>query len=83
MEVTPGKIYAKYEHHVTGAIAFALQQYIYATKDRNLFNDLRYKKLMVGVAQFWESRLVYDKTKQRYTISSKINICDNNLAKAT
>lgn len=60
--------YSKYEHHVVGDVGFAAQQYWMATHDSDWFKT-RGKFLIRGVADFWASRVTFDKAKDSYVIN--------------
>ncbi|XP_014673422.1 PREDICTED: acid trehalase-like protein 1 isoform X2 [Priapulus caudatus] len=54
------------EQHVTGDIAFAFWQYMHMNTDKTFINSA--KDLIMEIANFWESRALYNKTKERYEI---------------
>ena len=60
--------YSTFEHHVVGDIGFAVQQYWMATHDSSWFQT-QGKPLLQGVAEFWESRVAFDKTKNAFSIN--------------
>jgi trehalose/maltose hydrolase-like predicted phosphorylase len=56
--------------HITGDIAFAARQYVAATGDRNWLTSEMGAELIYETARFWQSRAVYNATKQQYEILS-------------
>lgn len=68
VDVTPESIYAENEQHITADIGYALRQHFFATHDFEWFRtvgcDLAY-----GLAQYWESRVQWNETTNRYDIN--------------
>lgn len=60
--------YSKFEHHIIGDIGFAVQQYWMASHDFTWFK-MKGLLLVTGIAEFWASRVEFDKTKKQYCIS--------------
>uniref|UniRef100_A0ABM0M8F4 Acid trehalase-like protein 1-like n=1 Tax=Saccoglossus kowalevskii TaxID=10224 RepID=A0ABM0M8F4_SACKO len=69
VEVCPGPIYSKNEIHITGDIAYALQQYLSVTWDTDFLTNHRGFELVMAVADFWANRVVFDPTKKLYIIN--------------
>lgn len=57
------------EQHVTGDIAFAFWQYHHMTHDEDFMKSA--EDLIIQIANFWESRVVYNETKELYEIHGK------------
>ncbi len=70
-DVCPAEEVSKYELHVNGDIAFAVQQYISATWDKQFLAKEKGWELVTGLADFWASRSEYDESKKAYGIKSK------------
>ena len=66
-EVCPGDIYADYEQHITGDIAFAVKQYWWATSDQRWL-DHNASTLIYASAEFWASRAMYNASLDAYVI---------------
>ncbi|XP_019617220.1 PREDICTED: acid trehalase-like protein 1 [Branchiostoma belcheri] len=69
-EVCPAPGPLKYEHHVTGDIAFAAQQYFLSTEDVDFLLYQKGYDFITSMAQFWASRTQYDKDKKKYVIKA-------------
>ena len=67
VEVCPGEIYGRNQNHITGDIAFAVKQYWMATGDRQWMKDKGFE-IVADTAKFWASRVVYDKSTDKYVI---------------
>ncbi|XP_072035583.1 protein-glucosylgalactosylhydroxylysine glucosidase-like [Amphiura filiformis] len=67
-DVCPAAIYTEKEIHVNGDIAFATQQYISATWDKDFLAKERGWEMVTGLADFWASRSEYDESKKAYVI---------------
>lgn len=65
---SPAESCEKYQLHVNGDISLALEQYAYATNDARFFTDARGLDLVDGLAQFWQSRLVFNESSCKYEI---------------
>jgi len=71
VETTESKICATQEIHISGDISYALQQYLLATGDTDILDKSSYKAIVFGIADFWISRMLYNRTRQLYDINSK------------
>jgi protein-glucosylgalactosylhydroxylysine glucosidase len=68
--VQPGYEYiAKYQQHISGDIAFAVQFYLSLTHDVD-FMTREGCKLAKEIAEFWESRVEFNKWSHLYDINS-------------
>ncbi|XP_014672824.1 PREDICTED: acid trehalase-like protein 1 [Priapulus caudatus] len=54
------------EQHVTGDIAFAFWQYMHMNADKTFINSA--EDLIMAIANFWESRALYNKEREQYEI---------------
>lgn len=68
METTNDVNVANYEHHVTGDVAYALEQYLYMTQDLDFLKYERGAELVEAIADFWVSRVVRDDKTNKYVI---------------
>ena len=68
METTNDVNVADYEHHVTGDVAFALEQFLYMTQDIDFLKYERGIELVLAIADFWVSRVVRDEKTHKYVI---------------
>jgi protein-glucosylgalactosylhydroxylysine glucosidase len=67
--VQPGYEYiGEYQHHITGDISFAMQQYYAMTNDLEWFKR-EGCKMAAEIAKFWESRVKYDEKFDCYNIN--------------
>lgn len=66
-EVCPGEIYADYEHHIIGDIAFAIKQLWMASGDQQWLEHQAFPVIR-ATAEFWASRAVYNDSKKAYVI---------------
>lgn len=58
---------ADYEHHVTAAVAYGLDQYVRITDDSLLMREMGLE-LLLQTAQFWASRMEWNPEAERYEI---------------
>lgn len=58
---------AKYEHHVTGAVAFGMYNYYKITGDKELLLH-KGAEILLETARFWASRCEYNEAEDRYEI---------------
>ena len=60
-DVTPAAGCSRYEQHISGDIAFAIEQYLRATDDVSILRSERFNvtflEILQGIATFWKSRL--------------------------
>ena len=70
-DVCPAATYTKNELHVNGDVAYATQQYIAATWDKDFLLNERGYELVTGLADFWATRCEFDKTKKAYVIKGR------------
>lgn len=78
METTNDVNVANYEHHVTGDVAYALEQYLYMTQDLDFLKYERGAELVEAIADFWVSRVVRDDKTNKYVIRGQF-ICNYSL----
>ena len=64
-------MYSEQEIHINGDIAFAVQQYLYMTKDVEFLNRSRGYEMISELAKYWASRVVYNKTSGNYEIDGR------------
>jgi len=69
VETSPSETCATQEVHINGDISFAMQQYLLATGNTEILNTSLFKKTVFGIADFWISRLQYNKTRQLFDIN--------------
>jgi len=69
VETSPSEICATQEIHINGDISFAMQQYLLATGDKEILNKSSYKAVVFGIADFWISRMQYNRTSQLFDIN--------------
>lgn len=67
--VCPEEVYSIYEIHVNGDIGFAVEQYWMATHDAHWLKEIGIP-LIRGLAEFWSSRVTYDKENNDYVINA-------------
>ncbi|XP_062577760.1 protein-glucosylgalactosylhydroxylysine glucosidase-like [Saccostrea cucullata] len=67
-DVTPVPPYFQFEKHITGDISFAARQYIYLTRDTDFLIHERGNEMIRDIAEFWESRAVFNKRTSQYEI---------------
>ena len=74
-EATPAFAYqnALSENHITGDVALAQWQYYSATGDKKWLADTGYN-VIKATADFWTSRVSYNKTKDRYEIKNIVSV---------
>ena len=70
-DVCPQAIYTQNELHVNGDVAYATQQYIAATWDKEFLLNERGYELVTGLADFWATRSEFDKIKKAYVIKGR------------
>ena len=63
------------ENHIVGDVAFAQWQYFLATKDTNWLHDYG-SKVIDETAEFWASRVNYNKDKNRYEIGKVVSVSE-------
>ena len=68
LNVSPGEIWAKYEMHISGDIAFAFKQYLMMTGDTDILRNGRLAEAVLGIAKFWKSRSTFNESKGKYDI---------------
>ena len=65
---TATKIWSGFiEQHITGDVAFAVQQYVDITDDQDFMKQYGYE-IILDTAKFWASRLNYNDNANRYEI---------------
>ncbi len=62
----------KREFHISGDIAFAVRQYISATRDFEWLKNENGSLLVENIAKFWLSAMTYNQTKQKYEINGNL-----------
>ncbi|NWU72359.1 PGGHG glucosidase, partial [Pterocles burchelli] len=67
-EVCPEEIYGAQEIHVTGDVLVAFEQYYCTTQDQKLFREDGGWWLVVAVARYWCSRMVWSEEERCYHI---------------
>ncbi|NXT24484.1 PGGHG glucosidase, partial [Syrrhaptes paradoxus] len=67
-EVCPEEIYGAQEIHVTGDVLMAFEQYYRTTQDQKLFREDGGWRLVVAVARYWCSRMVWSEEERCYHI---------------
>ena len=77
-ETTPFFAYqnAVKENHIVGDVAFAQWQYFSATKDTNYMRKFG-AEIIRQTADFWISRVTYNKEKDRYEIHKLISVSES------
>ncbi len=80
VETTPRFAYqnALYENHVNADIALAEWQYFLATGDRNWLEAYGYP-IIHDTADFWTSRVTYNKDKDRYEIHGVVSVDESKI----
>ena len=80
-ETTPFFAYqnALKENHIVGDVAFAQFQYFSATKDTTYMREYG-AKIIRKTADFWVSRVDYNKQKDRYEINNIISVSESDRA---
>ncbi|XP_070568257.1 protein-glucosylgalactosylhydroxylysine glucosidase-like isoform X1 [Ptychodera flava] len=68
LEVDPAPDTRDYEQHITGDIAFAIQQYIAATNDIDFIAAKRGFDTVESIAEFWKCRAKWNATRNKYEI---------------
>lgn len=63
------------ENHVVGDVALAQWQYYLATKDTNWLREYG-SKVIDKTAEFWESRVTYNQSKDRYEIGKVVSVSE-------
>lgn len=63
---------AHQEIHINGDISFAIMQYFWASGDTNIFIKEPFGRIILGIGDFWISRLHYNATRQLYDIIGKL-----------
>lgn len=58
----------KYEQHITADIGHALRKHFFTTHDFQWFQSIGCD-LIYGTAEFWESRVSWNESTQRYDIN--------------
>ncbi len=76
-EATPFFAYqnALKENHIVGDVAIAQWQYYLATNDKKWLRDYG-SKVISETANFWASRVKYDKEKDRYEIGNVVSVSE-------
>ncbi|XP_060072815.1 protein-glucosylgalactosylhydroxylysine glucosidase-like [Ylistrum balloti] len=59
----------KYEHHITGDIALALQQYVMMTRDTHFIANEGASDVITDIATFWISRMSLNTETNQYEIN--------------
>jgi trehalose/maltose hydrolase-like predicted phosphorylase len=77
-ETTPFFAYqnALRENHIVGDVALAQWQYFLATKDTNYLRE-KGAKVIFSTADFWTSRVNYNKEKDRYEIGKLVSVSES------
>nr|XP_054758478.1 protein-glucosylgalactosylhydroxylysine glucosidase-like [Lytechinus pictus] len=70
VEVCPATPYPTNELHISGDIAFAVQQHLWATNDTTFLEDHDGFEMIKSIAEFWENKVEYNQTLEAYTISN-------------
>lgn len=65
-EVCPEDIYGQQEIHINGDVTLAFQNYLYLTQDLSMFTEGRGSEVIWGVADYWVSRVTWNKADQSY-----------------
>ena len=68
IDVCPAVPESKDEIHITGDIAFAVQQYLYATNDTDFLLNKGGFDMVKGIGEFWAGRVQYSNSLHAYTI---------------
>lgn len=69
-EVCPEDIYGQQEIHINGDVSFAFQQYFLVTQDLNFFSQLGGWDVVKSIAEYWTSRVEWNKTEKCYDINN-------------
>ena len=75
-DVTPDATCSKYELHVSGDIAFALLQHLYASNGTFMLQSTSPTKalpVLQGIAEFWRSLLHFNTALDKYEILSELS----------
>lgn len=64
------------ENHIVGDVAFAQWQYFSATKDTNYLKNYG-AEIIRQTADFWLSRVIYNKEKDRYEIHNVVSVSED------
>lgn len=70
VEVCPAAPYPTNELHISGDIAFAVQQYLWAANDTTFLESNDGFETIKSIAEFWESKVEYNQTLKAYTINN-------------
>ncbi|XP_033736118.1 protein-glucosylgalactosylhydroxylysine glucosidase-like [Pecten maximus] len=57
-----------YEHHITGDVALAFQQYVMMTRDTHFLDAEGAADVITDIASFWMSRMTHNTTTDQYKI---------------
>ena len=71
IEVCPGRSYSLREVHVTADISIAILQHLYTTRNRSKLADSRYADVLVGIAEYWVSRMTLNEKTNLYEVYGK------------
>ena len=78
-DVTPDATCSRYELHVSGDIALAALQYLYATNSTEVLRNSTFVttpvenlyEVLRGIATFWRNKLTFNKHSKKYEISGQ------------
>ncbi|ELT98821.1 hypothetical protein CAPTEDRAFT_226938 [Capitella teleta] len=68
IEVSPGAMEVVQEIHVSGDVSFAVMQLWKATHDDSLLDLDRFGGLLIGIADYWITRMVFNVTKNQFEV---------------
>ena len=71
LETCPEEIYSKNELHINGDIVFSILQYLWATGDATIITSQGFGELLLGVGDFWLSKVKFDDISKMYCICGK------------
>lgn len=69
METSESMTCAAQEVHISGDIAFAIMQYLWASGNATIFTKEAFGSIIIGIGDFWISRSQYNATRQLYDIT--------------
>ena len=73
-EVSPSESMSKGALHINGDIAFAVRQYLYATRDTALIREEA--NLIIELASFWASKAKFCHQKMKFEIRGEPLSCN-------
>ncbi|XP_069117851.1 protein-glucosylgalactosylhydroxylysine glucosidase-like [Argopecten irradians] len=68
LNVCPDSECLRYEHHITGDVAMAFQQFVMMTRDTHFLESEGAADVINDIASFWMSRMTHDNDSDQYEI---------------